>query len=283
MKKILSILLVIMLIITFVQIRNMYALYKDELSGEYETSLGKWNVKVNGTDIVSPGNVINFNMYDQNVRYDEESGYILAGTNVVAPGTEAFFDILIDTQGTEVAVKYEIEIGNTIEDTATGKTLVGQISSYKLIDYTTKEYIVDNTDDDVDASADDYLFDVPAPIKFEVVSVGNSFGTYSIDTNHNIVGTEAAAGTYTNTTSVDNTINIGSGVIPLNVSQTNGVNDKVTVRFKWVSDEDTMTEEEKEAVADMYKKFADLNEENKTIEFLVPVKVKAIQYFGEDL
>ena len=51
MKKILSILLVIMLIITFVQIRNMYALYKDELSGEYETSLGKWNVKVNGTDI----------------------------------------------------------------------------------------------------------------------------------------------------------------------------------------------------------------------------------------
>ena len=262
----------------------MYALYKDELSGEYETSLGKWNVKVNGTDIVSPGNVINFNMYDQNVRYDEESGYILAGTNVVAPGTEAFFDILIDTQGSDVAVKYEIEIGDTVVDTASGKTSVGQISSYKLINYDTGEYIKDNTDDDVDASADDYLFDVPATMKFEVIAVENSFGTYSIDANHNIVGTKDTTGTYTGATSVDNTINVGSGVIPLSAGKTeNGISNKVTIRFKWVSDEATMTEEEKEAVADMYKKFADLNEQNKTIEFLVPVKVKAIQYFGEDL
>ncbi len=283
MKKILSILFILMLIITFVQIRNMYALYKDELSGEYETSLGKWNVKVNGTDIVSPGDVVEFNMSDRNVRYDDESGYILAGTNVVAPGTEAFFDILIDTQGSEVAVKYEIEVGNTVEDAATGETLVGQISSYKLLNYGTDDYVVDDTDDDVDPAADDYLFDVPAPIKFEVITVENRFGTYSLDANYAIIGTEAASGTYTNTTSVDNTINIGKGVIPLNVSQTAGINDKVTVRFKWVSDETTMTEEEKEAVADMYKKFADLNEQNKTIEFLVPVKVKAIQYFGEDL
>ena len=283
MKKILSILFILMLIITFVQIRNMYALYKDELSGEYETSLGKWNVKVNGTDIVSPGDVVEFNMSDKNVRYDNESGYILAGTNVVAPGTEAFFDILIDTQGSEVAVKYEIEIGNAVEDAVTGETLVGQISSYKLTNYGSEEYIVDDTDDDVDPAADDYLFDVPAPMKFEVIAVENRFGTYSLDANYAIAGTEAAAGTYTNTTRVDNTINIGKGVIPLNVSQTTGINDKVTVRFKWVSDEATMTEEEKEAVADMYKKFADLNEQNKMIEFVVPVKVKAIQYFGEDL
>ena len=133
MKKILSILLVIMLIITFVQIRNMYALYKDELSGEYETSLGKWNVKVNGTDIVSPGDVVEFQMTDKNVRYEETGGHILAGSNVIAPGTEAFFDILIDTQGTEVAVKYEVELGETLEDPDSGNTLVGQVTSYKLI------------------------------------------------------------------------------------------------------------------------------------------------------
>ena len=283
MKKILSILLVIMLIITFVQIRNMYALYKDELSGEYETSLGKWNVKVNGTDIVSPGNVVQFNMSDKNVRYDEESGYILAGSNVIAPGTEAFFDILIDTQGTEVAVKYNIEVGETVVDAVSGETLIGQVTSYKLFNNETQNYVVDDTDDDVDPAVDDYIFDVPAPMKFEVISVGNSFGEYSIDADYQITGTEAAAGTYTNSTRVDNTVNQGIGVIPLNASQTTGINDKVTIRFKWLSDETTMTEEEKEAVDDMYKKFADLNEENKMIEFLVPVKVKAIQYFGEDL
>lgn len=276
MKKILSILLVIMLIITFVQIRDMYALYKDELSGEYETSLGKWNVKVNGTDIVSPGNVVEFSMSEKNVRYNEEGGYILAGANVIAPGTEAFFDILIDTQGTEVAVKYNIEIGEEVTDTGSGETLVGQIMSYKLVDHETGNYIVDTTDGDE-------FFDVPATMKFEVVSVENSFGTYSIDANQNIVGTAATAGTYTDITGVDNSINAGMGVIPLNASQDAGINNKVTIKFKWLSNEDTMSEEEKEAVADMYKQFADLNEENKKIEFVVPVKVKAIQYFGEDL
>ena len=41
--------------------------------------------------------------------------------------------------------------------------------------------------------------------------------------------------------------------------------------------------EEVEAVNAMYKHFADLNEENKIIEFAVPIKVNAIQYFGEGL
>ena len=35
MKKLLTILLLIMLIISFFQIANMYALYKEELQGEY--------------------------------------------------------------------------------------------------------------------------------------------------------------------------------------------------------------------------------------------------------
>lgn len=276
MKKVLSILLIIMLIITFVQIRNMYALYKDDLSGEYETSLGKWNVKINGTDIVEPGNVVEFNMTDKNIRYDDESGYILSGANVIAPGTEAFFDILVDTQGTEVAVKYEIELGASGDDVNFGENLVGQVTSYKLVDHATGEYILDDTDDD-------YIYDVPAPIKFEIISIEESFGTYSIAADNEIVGTADESGAYESITSFDNATNVAKGVIPLNASQTEGINDKVTLRFKWISDEDSMTEEEKEAVDNMYKKFADFNEENKTIEFLVPIKVKAIQYFGEDL
>ncbi len=283
MKKILSILLVIMLIITFVQIRNMYALYKDELSGEYETSLGKWNVKVNGTDIVTPGDVVEFEISEKNVTYDDSEGHILAGSNVIAPGTEAFFRILIDTQGTEVAVKYEVEFGETIEDAVSGETLVGQVTTYKLVDYESGNYIVDNTDDDVDPAADDYIFDVPAPIKFEIIEAEESFGSYSIAADGEIVGTEAAEGTYVENITFDDETNVASGIIPLQASQTPDVNNKVTLKFKWLSDEEGMTEEEKEAADAMYKYFADLNEENKIIEFAVPIKVNAIQYFGESL
>ena len=280
MKKLLSILFILMLIITLVQIRDMYALYKDELSGEYTTSLGKWNVKVNGTDIVLPGNVVSFDMTESSVRY-ETGNYVFDGSNVIAPDTEAFFDILIDTQGTEVAVRYEIEIGETAES-ASGKELVGQITSYRLIDHTTGNFIVDNTDDEDDPAADDYEFEVPAPIKFEVLGTIDNFGDYSIDASSGeIVGTTSAE-TFDTNNGVNDTKNIGIGVIPVTVSQTANTTDKVTINFKWASDDVTLTTEEKTAIEDMYKYFADLNEQNKKVEFVVPIKVNAIQYLGED-
>ena len=275
MKKILSILFILMLIITFVQIRDMYALYKDELSGEYSTSLGKWNVKVNGSDIVSPGNVVDFNMTQGSVEY-ETGNYVFEGADVIAPGTEAFFDILIDTQGTEVAVKYEIEIGETKIDDATGDELVGQITSYRLIDHENgDQYIVDDTDDDEDDSPTDYEFEVPAPIRFEVLSTEDSFGNYSIDPgNGEIVGSESAI-EFERKNDINDTKNVGFGVIPLLASQTSGITDKVTINFKWVS-------EESEEMKAMYKYLADLNEEGKKVQFIVPIKLKAIQYLGED-
>ena len=47
MKKLLTILLLIMLIISLLQIANMYALYKQENQGDYSNLLGVWSIKVN--------------------------------------------------------------------------------------------------------------------------------------------------------------------------------------------------------------------------------------------
>ncbi len=55
MKKLLTILVLIMLIISFFQITNMYALYKEQIEKEYNTALGAWKIKVNETDVVSGG------------------------------------------------------------------------------------------------------------------------------------------------------------------------------------------------------------------------------------
>ena len=69
MKKILTILLLIMLIISLLQIANMYALYKQENQGDYSNLLGVWSIKVNGVDISSGGEKQTFDMSEDNLTY----------------------------------------------------------------------------------------------------------------------------------------------------------------------------------------------------------------------
>ena len=55
MKKLLTILVLIMLIISFFQITSMYALYREQLQDEYSTLLGLWTIKVNESDVTAGG------------------------------------------------------------------------------------------------------------------------------------------------------------------------------------------------------------------------------------
>ena len=107
MKKLLTILVLIMLIISFFQITSMYALYKDQLQGEYSTLLGAWKIKVNDTDITTSGETKTFTI-DQ-LQY-VESDYIEAGK--IAPGSQAYFDIEIDPTNNDVSIVYTLELGS---------------------------------------------------------------------------------------------------------------------------------------------------------------------------
>lgn len=285
MKKILSILLILMLIITFIQIRNMYALYKDELSGEYSTSLGNWNVKVNGKNIVSPGDIIEFDMTSKNVGYVDNSNIKFNDADVIAPDTEAFFDILFNITGTDTAVKYSIEVGETVADPLNG-SLVGQILSYRIVDNATGNFVVDDTDDLIDDSATDYDFALKFPLKFEIQEVTDTFGSYSIiesGSNKGLIeGTETPT-IYTKKNKVDKEKNAAIGVIPLEVGQSASDTDKVRIKFKWLSEEDEISDEEKEQLAEMYQELSEKNTTEQTVSFKIPIRVNAIQYLGEDL
>lgn len=113
MKKLLTILVLIMLIISFFQITSMYALYKEQLEGEYSTLLGVWAIKVNNTDISSGGQDLKFNI-DQ-FGY-VESNYIQAGK--IAPDGQSYFDIVIDPTNTDVSIIYQIDVGSDAEANA---------------------------------------------------------------------------------------------------------------------------------------------------------------------
>lgn len=277
MKKLLSILFIIMLIITFIQIRNVYALYKDKISEDYLTSVGEWNVKVNGKDIVSPGETVEFEMTEQNIKY-VDSEFKADGANVIAPNTEAYFEFLFNTDNTDVAVKYEIQVGNEDDD---GN--VGVIDSYRIYNISDNSPVVDTTDDDVDNAADDYDFELAYPLVFKINEITDTFGNYEISTNASdkgkITGTDVADGTYEKKNKVIEEKNSAKGVIPLQVSSDN-CQDIVRVKFKWLMNE---TEEEKEKLNEMMKQLTDANNEEQLVKIAVPIKVSAIQYLGEDL
>lgn len=108
MKKLLTILVLIMLIISFFQITQMYALYKEKLEGEYSTLLGAWEIKVNSKIITSTGQVETFTIANDQLGY-VTSDYIQAGK--IAPNGQVYFDIVIDPSNTDVSVMYQIDVG----------------------------------------------------------------------------------------------------------------------------------------------------------------------------
>lgn len=115
MKKLLTILVLIMLIISFFQITSMYALYKEQLEGEYSTLLGVWAIKINETDISSGGQDLIFNITNDQLGY-VGSNYIQAGK--IAPGGQSYFDLVIDPENTDVSIIYQIDVGSDTEANA---------------------------------------------------------------------------------------------------------------------------------------------------------------------
>ena len=107
MKKLLRILVLIMLIITLFQIANMYALYTDQLEGDYTSLLGAWSIKVNETDISSGEENLTFNMTEDNLTYLDSDR---VKSQKMAPGTQAYFEIIIDPTNTDVSILYTLNV-----------------------------------------------------------------------------------------------------------------------------------------------------------------------------
>lgn len=134
MKKLLTILVLIMLIISFFQITSMYALYKEKLQSEYATLLGAWKIKINEKDITATtGQVETFTIANNQLGY-VNSEYIQAGK--IAPNGEAYFDIVIDPSQTDVSIMYTIDIDTKgISSTNTDLELVDAIEFLRAENY----------------------------------------------------------------------------------------------------------------------------------------------------
>lgn len=103
MKKYLILILILTLLFTF-QIVYTYALFESNNTQELNSSLAKWNIKINDNIVTS--DTTSFVINDVYVN----SGSDNIATNKFAPGSKAYFDIIIDSMDSEVAIRYDISL-----------------------------------------------------------------------------------------------------------------------------------------------------------------------------
>lgn len=109
MKKIIWIVSIFVLLLTFLMIVNTYGLFETNAEATSDLTIGKWKIKVNGTD-ASLTEQITLNDFTYSTSQHTADGYF-------APGRNAEFEIEIDTSECEVSVDYDFEINDSqIED-----------------------------------------------------------------------------------------------------------------------------------------------------------------------
>jgi len=105
MKKRLIIVSLIILLITSVVLLDTYALFETRANATKELTTGKWVIEVNGEDITESA-TITLNNFVYNNSSHTQTGYF-------APGSDAYFDVEIDTSESDVSVIYEIDIDDS--------------------------------------------------------------------------------------------------------------------------------------------------------------------------
>lgn len=107
MKKVLKILTLVMLIFTILKIGDTYAKYYASANTmALSKEVGKWVIKLNQMDIYSEtGESVEFQV-DQFSNFSNAN----ATPNKISPSSTGYTDIEIDPTGTDVAVRYDIEL-----------------------------------------------------------------------------------------------------------------------------------------------------------------------------
>lgn len=110
MKKVFKILTLIMLIFTILKIGDAYAKYYAQAHTEnLSQEVGKWVIKVNEMDIYSEsGESVQFQVNNLN-NFSNPN----AAIDKISPSSTGYVDISIDPTGTDVAVRYDIELDLT--------------------------------------------------------------------------------------------------------------------------------------------------------------------------
>ena len=134
-KVIIWLVVLILILITYFVFSKTLALFENDATGTVDNDIGKWVVKINN-QLISSGQTQNITI--DSFIYDQvstvQSGYI-------APGSSAYFILVFDATGCDVAVRYDIafdfasmlyadNISVTVEEVGTNNTVLTGPSTY---------------------------------------------------------------------------------------------------------------------------------------------------------
>lgn len=106
-KKVFTLLTIIMLCFTIYKIVGTYALFESKIQRDVKSDIGKWRIKVNSEDITK-STTKEFTMNTFKISkspYTEE--------NRIAPSMNGTFEIEIEPQDTQVSIRYDITIDSS--------------------------------------------------------------------------------------------------------------------------------------------------------------------------
>lgn len=103
MKKFSPFLAFASIVITLTLVLQTYAVFETDVETDTESSLAKWQIKVNGTNITGAYNT-----------FTVPSVHWSSNSNVLpdrgSPGLSAYFEIIIDPNGSDVSIDYDISL-----------------------------------------------------------------------------------------------------------------------------------------------------------------------------
>lgn len=105
-KTFFTIIAIALLVFIVFEIYNVYALLYSQVETDVSLQLGKWNIKVNNTDVTN----------DESKSYTIDTINLMNSQNVkegkIAPGTKGNFQITIDPTYTQVSFRFDIIINS---------------------------------------------------------------------------------------------------------------------------------------------------------------------------
>lgn len=106
------------LFICLSQIQQTYAKYLDTKSGDTDFNIAKWKITVNNKDITEASTMSSLitPVYTENENVAKD---------VIAPGSEGYFDLDIDASETEVSFKYTITATSSENSAVTDLKITG--------------------------------------------------------------------------------------------------------------------------------------------------------------
>lgn len=136
MKRLMLVILLLFLFISFSSIKGTFSYYQDEAKKETVYDIASWVVKVNSEDItIEENNTFKIEDIKLNIPDSSIDG-LKVSNDKFAPGTSGYFDILLDLSDVDTLINYDLEIdtSNFVNDNIDISSVTFNDNNIDLID-----------------------------------------------------------------------------------------------------------------------------------------------------